>query len=49
MVNYTSSKKYSTQMEALDYLVSVIGDVFIPCSDGNMAKVVQGHHMHVYL
>ena len=49
MVNYTSSNNHSTQMAALEYLVSVIGDVFIPCSDGNMAKDVEGHHMHVYL
>ncbi|KAK1650354.1 hypothetical protein QYE76_068197 [Lolium multiflorum] len=36
-------KKHSTQMAALDYLVSVASDVFIPSNDGNMAKVVEGH------
>lgn len=34
---------HSTQMAALDYLVSVASDVFIPSYDGNMAKVVEGH------
>ncbi|XP_062215726.1 rhamnogalacturonan I rhamnosyltransferase 1-like isoform X2 [Phragmites australis] len=36
-------QKHSTQMAALDYLVSVASDVFIPSTDGNMAKVVEGH------
>ncbi|KAL6660144.1 hypothetical protein ACP70R_002266 [Stipagrostis hirtigluma subsp. patula] len=36
-------QKHSTQMAALDYLVSVASDVFIPSNDGNMAKVVEGH------
>ncbi|VAI06069.1 unnamed protein product [Triticum turgidum subsp. durum] len=41
-------QKHSTQMAALDYLVSVASDVFIPSNDGNMAKVVEGHRRHVY-
>ena len=41
-------KKHSTQMAALDYLVSVASDVFIPSNDGNMAKVVEGHRRYVY-
>lgn len=36
-------QNHSTQMAALDYLVSVASDVFIPSNDGNMAKVVEGH------
>jgi hypothetical protein len=41
-------KKHSTQMAALDYLVSVASDVFIPSNDGNMAKVVEGHRRYIY-
>ncbi|KAG8063518.1 hypothetical protein GUJ93_ZPchr0003g18464 [Zizania palustris] len=36
-------QKHSTKMAALDYLVSIASDVFIPSNDGNMAKVVEGH------
>jgi hypothetical protein len=42
-------QKHSTQMAALDYLVSVASDVFIPSNDGNMAKVVEGHRRSAYL
>ncbi|XP_073113650.1 rhamnogalacturonan I rhamnosyltransferase 1-like [Elaeis guineensis] len=38
-----SFQNHSTKMAALDYLVSVASDVFIPSYDGNMAKVVEGH------
>lgn len=40
---------HSTQMAALDYLVSVASDVFIPSYDGNMARVVEGHRRYAYI
>ncbi|XP_020597730.1 uncharacterized protein At1g04910-like [Phalaenopsis equestris] len=39
-------QNHSTQMAALDYLVSVASDIFIPSYDGNMARVVEGHRRY---
>ena len=38
-----SFQNHSSQMAALDYLVSIASDFFLPTYDGNMAKVVEGH------
>ncbi|TVU48249.1 hypothetical protein EJB05_07878 [Eragrostis curvula] len=36
-------QNHSSQMAALDFIVSTASDVFIPTFDGNMAKLVEGH------
>lgn len=40
-------QNHSSQMAALDYLVSIASNVFIPSYDGNMAKLVEGHRRYL--
>ncbi|OVA08958.1 GDP-fucose protein O-fucosyltransferase [Macleaya cordata] len=40
-------QNHSSQMAALDFMVSVASDIFIPTYDGNMAKLVEGHRRYL--
>ncbi|XP_061370884.1 rhamnogalacturonan I rhamnosyltransferase 1-like [Gastrolobium bilobum] len=39
-------QNHSSQMAALDFMVSVASNTFIPSYDGNMAKLVEGHRRY---
>jgi hypothetical protein len=36
-------KNHASQVAALDYIISVESDVFVPSHSGNMARAVEGH------
>ena len=36
-------RNHSSQMAALDFMVSIASNTFIPTYDGNMARLVEGH------
>ncbi|KAL8035504.1 hypothetical protein ABFX02_12G100900 [Erythranthe guttata] len=40
-------QNHSSQMAALDFMVSVASDIFVPTYDGNMARVVEGHRRNL--
>ncbi|XVE68117.1 hypothetical protein DITRI_Ditri09bG0043700 [Diplodiscus trichospermus] len=40
-------QNHSSQMAALDFMVSIASDTFILTYDGNMAKVVEGHRRYL--
>ncbi|GFZ05456.1 O-fucosyltransferase family protein [Actinidia rufa] len=40
-------QNHSSQMAALDFMVSTASNVFIPTYDGNMARVVEGHRRYL--
>lgn len=39
-------QNHSSQMAALDFMVSVASTTFIPTNYGNMAKLVEGHRRY---
>ncbi|KAF8399519.1 hypothetical protein HHK36_015385 [Tetracentron sinense] len=40
-------QNHSSQMAALDFMVSIASSIFIPTYDGNMAKLVEGHRRYL--
>lgn len=41
-------QNHSSQMAALDFMVSAASNTFVPTYDGNMAKLVEGHRRYVF-
>lgn len=41
-------QNHSSQMAALDFMVSAASNAFVPTYDGNMAKLVEGHRRYVF-
>ena len=42
-------RNHSSQMAALDFLVSVASNIFVPTYDGNMARLVEGHRRYPFI
>ncbi|XP_021747154.1 uncharacterized protein At1g04910-like [Chenopodium quinoa] len=40
-------RNHSSQMAALDFMVSVASNTFLPTYDGNMARLVEGHRRYL--
>ncbi|XP_061990705.1 rhamnogalacturonan I rhamnosyltransferase 1 [Rosa rugosa] len=40
-------QNHSSQMAALDFMVAVASNTFVPTYDGNMAKLVEGHRRYL--
>ncbi|XP_021739963.1 uncharacterized protein At1g04910-like isoform X2 [Chenopodium quinoa] len=40
-------RNHSSQMAALDFMVSVASNTFVPTYDGNMARLVEGHRRYL--